>query len=288
MFAGDIRSRYQMSQEAARRQEYGLRLKLRIQAPELSVLPWEYLYDPDRGEYICLSRATPIIRYIELPQVLKPLTVSPPLRILAMVASPRDLSPLNIEREKMRLERAIEALRERGQVDLTWLEQPTRYDLQRAMRGGPWHIFHFTGHGAFDRTMSQGFLAFVDDEGNTDRLSAASISRLLADHRSLRLVMLNACEGARSSKSDIFSSTAATLVRSGIPAVLAMQNEISDLAAIELTRAFYEALADGFPVDAAVAEARKGVSLSAMNSVEWGTPVLFMRASDGVLFGIDA
>ncbi len=42
---------------------------------------------------------------------------------------------------------------------------------------------------------------------------------------------------------DILSSTATTLVRRGIPAVLAMQYEISDDAAIELSRTFYRASA---------------------------------------------
>jgi WD40 repeat protein len=73
-------------------------------------------------------------------------------------------------------------------------------------------------------------------------------------------------------------------VRRGIPAVLAMQYEITDRAAIEFARAFYEALADGLPVDAAVAEARIAVSLGVTNTVEWGTPVLYMRSPDGVLF----
>ena len=41
------------------------------------------------------------------------------------------------------------------------------------------------------------------------------------------------------------------------------------------------------PVDAAVTEARKAVSFSARNSVEWATPVLFMSSSDGALFDID-
>jgi hypothetical protein len=65
-----------------------------------------------------------------------------------------------------------------------------------------------------------------------------------------------------------------------------MQYEISSLAAIEFSRSLYE-IADGMPVDAAVAEARRAVSVSARNSVEWGTPVLHMRSPDGVLFSID-
>jgi formylglycine-generating enzyme required for sulfatase activity len=112
------------------------------------------------------------------------------------------------------------------------------------------------------------------------------LGRLLADHRSLRLALLNACEGARGSERDVFSSTATILVRRGIPAVLAMQYEVTDRAAIEVARAFYEALADGWSVDAAVAEARKAVSLAVANTVEWGTPVLCMRSPDGLLFNV--
>ena len=59
---------------------------------------------------------------------------------------------------------------------------------------------------------------------------------------------------------------------------------ITDRAAIEFARAFYEALTDNLPVDAAVAEARKAVSLAMTYTVEWGTPVLYMRAPQGVIF----
>jgi hypothetical protein len=65
-----------------------------------------------------------------------------------------------------------------------------------------------------------------------------------------------------------------------------MQYEITDKAAIELSRTFYEALSDGIPVDMAVGEARKAVSLAVTNSLEWGTPVLYMRSPDGVLFDL--
>ncbi len=85
---------------------------------------------------------------------------------------------------------------------------------------------------------------------------------------------------------DLNTSTASTLVRRGIPAVLIMQYKITDRAAIEFSSAFYEALVDSLPVDAAVAEARKAISLAVMNTVEWGTPVLYMRSPNGVLFNI--
>jgi formylglycine-generating enzyme required for sulfatase activity len=65
-----------------------------------------------------------------------------------------------------------------------------------------------------------------------------------------------------------------------------MQYRITDRAAIEFAQQFYEALGDGEPVDGAVAEARKAINMAVNNTVEWGTPVLYMRSPDGVLFHI--
>lgn len=169
-------------------------------------------------------------------------------------------------------------------IDLKWLEGQTWRDLQRAMRGGPWHIFHFIGHGGFDSSADEGVIALADENGGAHRMLATELGRLLSDHRSLRLVLLNSCEGARGSEHDVFSSTAAILVRRGMPAVVAMQYEITDRAAVEFARSFYEALVEGLPVDAAVAEARKAISLAVTNTVEWGTPVLYMRAPQGAIF----
>lgn len=286
LLAGEARSRYDVSCRDARRRGQGLRLKLRIRPPELALLPWEYLYDSRVGEYICLSRDTPVVRFLETTQPIEPLKVTPPLRILAMIVGPQDLPQLNTDRERERVERALAPLQRAGLVELVWLHGGTWRDLQRAMRGGPWHIFHFVGHGGFDTGAQEGVLSLVDEQGRAQRLLATEVGRLLADHHSLRLVMINACEGARASREDIFSSTAAVLVRRGLPAVLAMQHEITDRAAIEFARAFYESLAEGLPVDASVGEARKAVSLAVANTMEWGTPVLYMRTPDGVIFEI--
>ncbi len=286
LLCGEVRSRYDVSLREADAQSKGLRIKLRVQSPELAVLPWEFIYDPRRGEYVCLSRNTPLVRYIELPQPVQPLRAGLPLRILGLAVSPAGLPPLDIAQEKLRVETALEGLRAAGLVTLTWLEGQTWRDLQREMRHGPWHVFHFIGHGGFSRTTEEGFVALADESGEAYHLSATQLGRLLADHRDLRLALLNACEGARGSTQDIFSATAAILLRRGLPAVLAMQYPISDRAAIEFSRTFYEALADGLPVDTATTEARQAISYVAPHSVEWGIPVLYMRAPDGVLFDV--
>jgi len=286
LFIGEVRNRYAVSQLEAAHQSKGLRLRLRIQSAELAALPWEFMYDPSQAKYICLSSHTPLVRYLELPQPLQALSVTPPLRILGVAANPENLADLDTDREKQRVEKATEDLKEKGLVELTWLRGQTWQDLQRAMRGGPWHIFHFIGHGGFNSRTDEGLIALMDDVGKARYLSATQLGMLLTDHRSLRLVVLNSCEGARGSEHDVFSSTASILVQQGIPAVLAMQYEITDQAAIVLSHAFYEALADGWPVDAAVGEARKSISLEIANTVEWGTPVLYMRSPNGMLFDV--
>lgn len=282
----DLRSCYDVSLREAAQQGKGLRLKLRIKPPELAALPWEFLYDSHQADYINLSSNTPVVRYLELSQSIRPLSLDPPLHILGMIANPNDLAPLDVEREKQRMEEALGDLKERSLVDITWLAGQTWEDLQQTMRTGIWHIFHFIGHGGFDRNADEGLIALSDEDGQTFRLGATQLGRFLAGHSHLRLVLLNSCEGARGSKRDIFSSTASILVRKGIPAVLAMQYEITDKAAIEFSRAFYLAIADGMSVDAAVAEARIAVSVAVPNTIEWGTPVLYMRSPDGMLFNV--
>ena len=134
----------------------------------------------------------------------------------------------------------------------------------------------------------EGIVALCDDAGEAHNLGASDLGLLLGDHDSLRLTVLNSCDGARADKLDIFSSTAAVLVRKGTPAVIAMQYEITDRAAIELSRSFYTAIARGLPVDTALTEARKAVALALPGTVEWGTPVLHLRARDGRIFEVNS
>ncbi|MGH9891305.1 MAG: CHAT domain-containing protein, partial [bacterium] len=119
--------------------------------------------------------------------------------------------------------------------------------------------------------------------GRSRPVSGQDLGTLLHDHRSLRLVVLNSCEGARTSPTDPFAGAAQSLVQQGIPAVIAMQFEITDEAAMTLSHEFYAALADGYPVDTALGEARKAIFASG-NEVEWATPVLYMRSPTGRIF----
>jgi hypothetical protein len=284
LFTGRLIERLAVSRDLADREGAGLRVRLRIQPPELAVLPWELLFDPDQDEHLCLARNTALVRYLELPQPIQPLTVIPPLRVLGMAARPSDADALDVAAEIRWTEDALKGLVAEGVVQLTWLQGQTWRALREAMLSGEWHIFHFIGHGGFSRERNEGEIVLAGDAGLASPLGATQLARLLGYCRPLRLVLLNACDGARAVPSSAFASTAATLVRRQVPAVVAMQYPISDRAAIEFARTFYDALARGMAVDTAVAAARVAISIELPGTAEWATPALFMRAPDGVLF----
>ncbi len=286
LIQGDIRTAYDQSRQRTGGAEQGLRLKLRILAPELLTVPWEFLFDARRQEFVALSRHTPVMRYLELLLPDPDFAVTPPLRILGIVAAPTDLPPLDVAREKAALEAALRQPLDSGQVELAWLEEATWQALQNALQAGPWHILHYTGHATFDDRIGEGALVMTDTTGAAWLVSATQIGRLLADQRSLRLAVLNACEGARGDEQSPFSSLAAALVQRGLPAAIAMQYAIGDAAAAAFASQFYGALADRLPIDAAVSEGRKAIDQSAPGTVEWGTPVLYSRAADGVIWQI--
>ena len=250
-----------------------LRVKLRIVDPALAVVPWELLYDARLGEFVARDHATPVVRYAEVAQPIQPLTVTPPLHILGMAVDPTHT--LDLPAEQRAVEQALQNLQARGLATLTWIQGGTWRDIQREMRRGPWHVFHFIGHGGFANQAGEsgtrhlvatqpgaspapggGYLLLADNAAQPHQVTAGELGRLLAGHDSLRLVFLNACHGATSDPANLFSSAAATLMRRGVPAAIAMQFAILDAAGVELARTFYEALADGLPVEAALTDAR--------------------------------
>jgi YVTN family beta-propeller protein len=286
VFHDQLLSALTASRDQAESRDAGLRVRLRLtDSPELADLPWEYLYDRDARRFLALSEWTPLVRYLDLPGRIRPLPVQPPLQVLVLVASPTDFPPLDVDGEWARLHEALGDLQRAGRVRLERAPGGTMAELQRQLRRGQHHVFHYIGHGRYDPELGDGQLAMEGPTGRAQPISGSDLGALLHDHRTLRLGLLNSCEGARGGRTDPYSGTAQSLVYQGIPAVVAMQFEITDRAAVVFTRGFYEAVADGYPLDAAMAEARKAIRLQP-NQVEWGTPVLYLRAPDGRIFDV--
>ncbi|HEV2842601.1 MAG TPA: CHAT domain-containing protein [Chthoniobacterales bacterium] len=267
--------------------DQGARLRIRLhmeKTPALAELPWECLFTPSEGfGFFALSIDTPLVRYFMPQQQVAPLRIAPPLRILVMIACPTDHMPLDADSEWSSLQRAVEPLQRQGLVDLVRLPCGTVSALQDELsrREYTYHVLHFIGHGDFRK---EGVLVTEGEDQPSACISGDELAVLLRDHKSLRLVVLNACEGGRATPSDPFVGVAQRLVQDGVPAVIGMQFEISDKGAVEFARRFYRAAAEGYPIDAAVSEARK--ALFATGSLEWATPVLYLRAADTAIFQI--
>ncbi|MGH7496079.1 MAG: CHAT domain-containing protein [bacterium] len=286
VFTNEVRACFRSSLDEAEHQGMGLRLRLRMtNAPELTDLPWEYLYNPSLNRFFSLAKETPIVRYLELSERVRPIEVIPPLHVLVMISSPHDYPKLDVEREWIRLKEVLAPLEQQGLVTLERQDRATLSMLQRLLRQKEYHVFHFIGHGGFDKQSQDGVLLLEDEHERGRAVSGQYLGTLLHNHHPLRLAILNACEGGRTSRTDPFAGTAQSLVQQGIPAVIAMQFEISDEAAITFAQEFYTALTDNYPVDAALVEARMAIYAHG-NSVEWGTPVLYMRSSYGQIFKI--
>lgn len=278
VFKEEIYACLRVSLKEAKGQEKGLRILLRLgDVPELAALPWEYLYNPNLG-FLSSSTKTPIVRYLELPGSRPPLTIKLPLRVLVMISSPGNYPLLDVEEERTRLYDSFAELRSQGLVELELLAEASVFALHQQLRRNKYHVFHFIGHGGYDNESGDGFLIMVGERNIGQRINGEGLANYLRDHHSLRLVVLNACDGARASLTDPFGGTAQSLVRKGIPAVIAMQFPITDNAAIDFANGFYKAIADYSPVDAAMADARLAMK------VEWGTPALYMRSPDGCVF----
>ncbi len=288
LFQGEVGELFVRSRAIAEARDQPLRVTLALtDVADLMHLPWEYLYDGDRGLFLATSRRTPVVRYLEIPSQRRPMLVVPPLRVLAMISSPSDAATLDVGLERAKLERALDDLSTRGLVSVTWLETATFEALQDELRNPGYHVFHYVGHGGFDPAEDESVLLLETDDGRSLYTTGEQLGALLLDHTSLSLAVLNACEAARVSLRDPFAGVAASLIRREVPAVIAMQFPITDSAAIQFSSELYRAIADGLPIDAALGEARKGLYATDPKSVEWGTPVLFMRVPDGRIFDLD-
>jgi CHAT domain len=281
VFSGSVRECLERSHVVADSRDAGLRIRLRLPVA-LANIPWEYLHDPGYG-FLGLSPETALVRYLEMPAPVRPFPISPPLRILAMISAPADVPGLEGEEEWGKLTSALDDPIRGGLVQVDRLEAGTLAALQRPLRLREYHVLHFIGHGGFDEDAQDGALALEGADRTTRLVTGRDLGLMIRGNRSLRLVVLNACEGARSARDDPFGGVAQALVRQGIPAVIAMQFEISDPAALVFSQSFYQAIADGLPVDVATLEARRAMFAEG-NEVEWATPVLYLRSPDGRIF----
>lgn len=267
----------------------GLRIRIVLPADTadsglLQAIPWELLYS--ESGFLARDVLTPVVRQIALSGVSAPFpeTGAARIRILIAVATPRGLAPLDDADERARI---LKAWYEQQNAEVKLLLSATLRNLSEALRSDHYQVVHFIAHGCCDAETGVGSLFLATPEGEPDSVSSSVLAATLRASRELRLVFLNSCEtaqvGHRPGQNPLLG-TAAALVRGGVPAVVAMQFPISDIAARIFSEAVYRSLVRGSSLEAAVADGRLALYQEEPESWEWITPALFTALSESGVF----
>ncbi|OEU53183.1 MAG: hypothetical protein BA861_11575 [Desulfobacterales bacterium S3730MH5] len=274
-----------------------LRIELDVderQLPYIAALPWEFMrvpFDAGYGE-VWLGTAPHLVfsrrrAHWIMPKPIQ-LKANERLRIAIAVADPRngDLGPVKFDK-------VLEALNKLATdhsdlIELLETVNPATTESIDAVLEKKPHIFHFIGHGRLEdeKQRDSGQIALVDDEFDKPIwIGAERFSELFNRHQP-GIVVLQACEGARLSASKAFVGLASQVVEQNIPVVVAMQYEVSNFTARQFALEFYRRLSENAPVDKALQEGRRQISLGSIGYAarDFATPVLFMRVQDGYLF----
>ena len=167
LLADPIGNLYRTSLGLAQGAGKRLRLRLRIEPPEISALPWEYLYDPEAELPLAISPNHCLSRYVPINEPVRTLEITPPLRVLVVISDPSNLGDygmpaLDAGQEIDRIQKALQQREDAGQVKTDVLPHAIAADLREKLRTFRPHVIHFIGHGGVQD--DQGMLVMQDDE----------------------------------------------------------------------------------------------------------------------------
>jgi hypothetical protein len=292
----------------------GLRVRVSIaaEAPELHTLGWELLHHQEEREWrpLATSATSPFSRYVTMKHPHPLPVLAGPVRILVVIAHPSGvpphaLAPIDVAAEIDNFRLALAEIPAGRAVRVTFM--PGRSGLAAEQRrileeaghtvvNGPtslehiaarlrrgYDVLHCLGHGHFDHITNTATLHLEDASGGWDTVADTKFTNMVRGLRDRpRLVFLSACQSATRGGHDAFVGLAPKLVRANVPAVVAMQDQVSMDDARTLTRHFYANLFEHGLVDLALNQARS--QLYQPDHFAWGIPVLFTRLTDGCLF----
>lgn len=175
-------------------------------------------------------------------------------RILLVCANPRGTDPLRTAEEDRTLRESIQLSPNSNTFEVETLNAATVDDLRRALLKNKFDVVHFSGHG------TRAGLFFEDVNGKRMVPSSNALAELLS-RRNVNTVLLNAC----------YSLSVGEITSIGLDFTIASSGPISDPAAIEFTRGFYDAIGAGNSVPDAYEE---GLSAARLKSLDIDTILL--------------
>jgi tetratricopeptide (TPR) repeat protein len=263
-----------------------------------SGLPWELLRDPTTTVPLAL-RARAFVRTLatpaQRPQI--PGVAEGSVRILLVISRPGGVDDVAFRSVASRLIGALGTDPDRYRLDVlrpATFAQLSRVLREAHLRGEPYHVVHFDGHGAYlsgagpvggtaplvfgaPRPGSHGYLAFERPTASNgiELVDGPTLGALLAETR-VPLLVLNACRSAHAeplqepqavddggpatdphAQVRAFGSLAQEVMDAGVASVVAMRYNVYVVTAAQFVADLYRSLLQGQAVGEAVTLGRK-------------------------------
>jgi hypothetical protein len=282
-----MRTFFDQAAAAVQARNFPLRIRLAINpgAAELHNLRWETLWLPGAPAPLLTGQNVSFSRFLGSVD-WRPVRLRPEadLRALVVVADPSDaarfgLSPVNREQE---LAAARTGLSDIPVTELATRGQVTLNNIAAALREG-YDVLYLVAHGKL--VDGAPWLFLEKEDGVTERVPGQDlVARIYELEERPRLVVLVSCQSAGAGTvestgqdSGALSGLGPRLAEAGVPAVIAMQGNVTMQTATAFMAAFFQELRRVGLVDRAVSVARGAVR----ERTDWWMPVLFMRLKSG-------
>jgi hypothetical protein len=284
----------------SRGRRFRVRLQIHRSETDLHSLLWECLYDPGPPprRLGCII-STPLSRYLRLGATREPVQMDT-LKVLVAISNPEDLgeegggwghlSKLDEEAECATIRESLGGV---DRIEVYFQNEPASLaEIHSRLYHGDFHVLHVVGHGGFlvENGREKGYLLLERDEDEkVDAVGEEALADMVSNLPQLQLVVLASCYSAKRSQANAFVGLAPRMIQYGVPAVVAMQEQVTEETARRFTKSFYGALLNSPQtqgmVDAAVNAARDELFFRLHRKApwDWTIPVLFMRG-DGKLF----
>ncbi len=150
------------------------------------------------------------------------------MKILLVAANPKDTVRLEVDKEWRAIAEKLKTLHHKAKIQTVFCPAARPNDVRAALYEHRPEVVHFSGHGNDpDGILMEG------EDGKIKAVSAEALGELFVLFKdTVRLVVLNAC----------YSESQAKAISEHIDCVIGMRDAVADLAAIEFSVAFYEAL----------------------------------------------
>jgi hypothetical protein len=187
-----------------------------------------------------------------------------PQSILILAANPLDTQPLRLDQEVREIQNSLRGSRRKFKITQQWATRAI--DVRRALLDHKPTFVHFCGHGG-----GRNGIVLEDNSGQSKHANGDALAALFALFPNIQCVVLNAC----------YSAIQAEAISQQIDHVVGINSAISDVAALEFSSAFYDALGSGESVDFAFKMGQNAIQFAGLP--EQLAPILLQREPSPVI-----